>query len=197
MVTNRARYRNGRGPHARAGVVRLAVAATVVGALLVTGCGGNPKPSQSGDPAGFVPSAPPAYTPTAGPSVLRSREIAGFSRLLTDHRGLTVYTNSGPVNSKVGVCTGSCTSVWHPVVVRTGDVADPGTLGVRIGVADRAGGLHQITVNGHRAFTFVDDKPGQARGDRFITGGPKGQTYTWRAVVVPKDAPTQVVLKPR
>ena len=200
MVTNRARSLDGRiAPYPRrpSRAVRLAMAATVAAALLVAGCGGNTKPPKAGDPAGFAPSAPPAYTPTAGPSMLRTREIAGFSRLLADHRGLTVYTNSGPVSSAVGVCTGSCTSVWHPVVVRSGGLADPDALGVRIGVAERPGGLHQITVNGRRAFTFVDDRPGQARGDQFITGGPKGQTYTWRAVVVSKDAPAQIVLKPK
>ncbi|MET9019564.1 hypothetical protein ABZV93_06250 [Actinopolymorpha sp. NPDC004070] len=200
-MTNRAQALCGRIPQRRqraaAGVVRSAMAAAVVAVLLAAGCGGNPKPSEPDKAVGFVPSAPPAYTPTVGPSTLRTRDIAGFSRLLTDHRGLTIYINNAPVDSKVGVCAGSCTSVWHPVVVGTADLADPGTLGVRIGVLDRPGSLHQITVNGRRAYTFVDDRPGQARGDRFITGGPKGRTYTWRAVVVPDNAPTRVVLKPK
>ncbi|GAA2757609.1 hypothetical protein [Actinopolymorpha rutila] len=197
---SRARSLDGRiAPYVRpaSGVVRLAVAASAAAMVLATGCGGGSNPPEPGKPAGFVPSAAPAYTPTVGPSVLRTREVAGHSRLLTDHRGLTLYTNSGPVNSKVAVCTGSCTTVWHPVVVGAGDLADPGTLGVRIGVSNRPGSLHQITVNGRRAYTFVDDRPGEARGDRFITGGPNGQTYSWQAVVVSKDAPNQIVLKPR
>ncbi|MFD2077758.1 COG4315 family predicted lipoprotein [Actinopolymorpha cephalotaxi] len=127
-----------------------------------------------------------------------TREVKGFSRLLTDHRGMTIYTNSGPVNSKVPGCTGSCTSVWHPVIVDARELTGPGSLGVRLTVLERPGGLHQLAVNGHRAYTFVADSgPGQVGGDSFITGGAQNRTYTWRAVRVADAAPTEVVFTPR
>lgn len=174
------------------------VTAAIMSMASVAGCQGN-SPSPRRDPtAAVVPSAPAAFTPTVGPSVVRTREVRGFSRLLTDHRGMTVYTNSGPVNSKMPACTGSCTSVWHPVIVDARELTGPGSLGVRLTVLERPDGLHQLAVNGHRAYTFVADTgPGQVGGDTFITGGPHNQTYTWRAARVADAAPTEVVFTPR
>lgn len=176
------------------------VVATVTVAVLVVvlnGCQGSPPP-EHGRPAGSVPSARPAFTPTVGPPVVRTVEIKGHSRFLADYRGATLYTSTGPVNAKGPLCTGSCTSVWHPVLVHSAGLRDPGGLGVRIGTLDRPGGLHQLAVNGHRAYTFVDDtKPGQLTGDGFITGGLSGQTHTWRAVRVSPRAPARVVFTPK
>lgn len=174
----------------------MAVVAVVTAVVLVAGCQGNPRPPTPAESAGYVPSALPAYHPTVGPSVVKTRHVKGYGRILTDHRGLTIYTNNGSVNTKVAQCTGACTSIWHPVVVGTEKLDDPGTLGVHIGVLPRQGGLHQLAVNGHRAYTFLNDGPGRLAGDLFITGGPKGANYTWRAVRVDKNAPARVALNP-
>lgn len=96
---------------------RLAVVAVVAAAVLVAGCQGNPPTAKPGRPAGFVPSAPGAYKATVGPSVVKSRDVKGYGRVLADYRGLTIYTNNGPPNTKVARCTGSCTTIWHPVLV--------------------------------------------------------------------------------
>ncbi len=72
-------------------------------------------------------------------------------------------------------------------------------VGAQVSTLPRPGGLHQLALNGRRAYTFVGDtKPGLITGDRFVTGGQTpGQNYIWRAVVVPKSAPTEIVLTPR
>ena len=178
--------------------VRLAtvtVMAVVFVAVLVAGCQGDPP--RRGKPAGWVPSALPAYTATVQAAAVRTREVKGYSRILTTSQGLSIYVNNGPATSGEAVCTGSCTSVWHPVLVNLGNLVDPGTLGVRISTIDRPGQGHQLAVNGRRAYTFVADRPGQLQGDLFITGASGGRTYTWRAVRVPSDAPGQVVFRPR
>ncbi|MFD2077756.1 COG4315 family predicted lipoprotein [Actinopolymorpha cephalotaxi] len=169
--------------------------AVVIVAALVAGCQGD-SPTR-GKPAAWVPSALPAYTPTVQAAAVRTREVKGYSRIMTTSQGLSIYVNDGPASPANAVCTGSCTSVWHPVLVNLGDLVDPGTLGVRISTIDRPGQGHQLAVNGRRAYTFVADRPGQLQGDLFITGSSSGKTYTWRAVRVPKGAPAQVVFKPR
>jgi predicted lipoprotein with Yx(FWY)xxD motif len=182
-------------PAARwSGVARLALAGIVAVAVLAAGCQGSPPPAHiRGKSAGWIPKAPPAFTPTTGPSVVRVVTIRG-GRFLTDARGMTIYLNNGP--AKVPWCTGSCTYVWHPVLVTLGHVVDSGNLGVRLGILDRPGGLHQVSVNGHRAYTFSGDtKPGQFHGASFITGRGPGRLYTWRPVPVTDNAPTAIVLK--
>ncbi|SDS01159.1 hypothetical protein [Actinopolymorpha singaporensis] len=197
---NRARSLQGRSaPRRSRSVVRLAtgtVMASVTAAALLTGCQGDPPPKR-GEPAGWVPSALPAYTASVQPAAVKTREVKGYSRILTTSGGLSIYVNNSPPNPANPVCTGSCTSVWHPVLVNLGGLVDPGTLGVRIATIDLPGLGHQLTVNGHRAYTFVADRPGDLRGDRFITGSSSGRTYTWRAVRVPQGAPREVVFKPR
>ncbi|MET9019563.1 hypothetical protein ABZV93_06245 [Actinopolymorpha sp. NPDC004070] len=120
-------------------VVRAAatVVAAVMVATLLTGCQRG-SPSERGKPAGWVPSALPAYTATVQAAAVRTREVKGYSRILTTTQGLSIYVN-----------------------------------------------------------TFVADRPGELQGDLFITGSSSGRTYTWRAVRVPKNAPTDVVFKPR
>ena len=62
----------------------------------------------------------------------------------------------------------------------------------------RQPGLHQLTVDGRRLYTFVPDvRPGQTRGQEFRTGDTAaGVVYTWKAVVVPASAPTSIPLRP-
>ncbi len=201
MVTYRAARTPRTGPARRARGVGgrvLATASTVALVLSLAGCHQESPPSKHGEPAGFTPTAPSAYTPTVGPSVLTTTvESGGQRRLLGDYRGRTLYVSTGPVNAESPLCTGTCTSVWHPVLVRTAKLTDTGSLGVRVTTLQRPGGLYQLAVNGHRAYTFVDDgRPGQFKGDMFITGGAGGRTFTWRPVRVSKDAPSRVALKP-
>jgi predicted lipoprotein with Yx(FWY)xxD motif len=177
-------------------LVTVTVVASATAAALVTGCQESP-PAKRGEPAGWIPSALPVYTASVQPAAVRTREVEGYSRILTTTQGLSIYVNNEPTNSRNPVCTGSCTSVWHPVLVDLGDLVDPGTLGVRISTIDRPGQGHQLAVNGQRAYTFAADRPGELQGDLFITGSRTGRTYTWRAVRVPHGAPDQVVFKPR
>jgi hypothetical protein len=71
----------------------------------------------------------------------------------------------------------------------------PAGLSVELSVLPRPGGLHQLTIDGHRAYTFVgDDRPGDARGDGFVTGTGPTEPFLWRAVRVPATAPPSVSL---
>ncbi len=115
--------------------------------------------------------------------------------MLTDSRGMTAYIKSVPA-SRVPHCTGVCTNIWHPLVVDSSSVTTKvAGLQARFGTAPLAGGMHQLTVNGHRLYTYVVDKrPGQAYGAGFRTGDATGKVYIWSTVVVPSTAPASIQL---
>jgi hypothetical protein len=59
-----------------------------------------------------------------------------------------------------------------------------------LGVADRPDGTSQVTYNGRRLYTFVDDDaPGKATGDG-DSDAFDGQQFSWHAVTVGMAAPT-------
>ena len=71
----------------RSGDGRLAAAmatAAVVSVVPITGCQGNSPSPRRDATAAVVPSAAPGVHPEqVGPSVVGTREVKGFSRLLT------------------------------------------------------------------------------------------------------------------
>ncbi|GAA2757608.1 hypothetical protein GCM10009872_29680 [Actinopolymorpha rutila] len=135
-----------------------------------------------------------------GPARLGTFPLRGIGRVLTDTHGRTVYVDSEPPNAEEPRCAAVCTNIWHPVTVGSAEVRSEakGVL-VRFGTLPlpRQGGLHQLTVDGRRLYTFVPDvRPGQTRGQGFRTGDQAGLVYTWSAVVVPASAPTSIPLRP-
>ncbi|SFH66999.1 hypothetical protein SAMN05421678_12753 [Actinopolymorpha cephalotaxi] len=184
----------------------LLVLLTVVVTIAVTGCQGSP-PVRKGVPvsSGFpVPTSSgegprPSYSPTVGPTRLGSRTLPGGGRVLTDSRGLTVYaTDSVPASQVVSRCKGVCTNIWRPLVVGSASVRSKvaGVPGETFGTLPLPGGLHQLTTNGRRVYTFVVDKlPGQTRGQHFLTGTTTGDVYTWSVIVLPSTAPATIPLE--
>lgn len=86
--------------------------------------------------------------------------------VLTTSSGRTLYYFTKDTASKVA-CTGSCTSIWPPLLSKgtpRAAVSLPGTLGVR---SDPNGS--QVTYNGHPLYTYSgDSKPGQANGEGLL-----------------------------
>jgi predicted lipoprotein with Yx(FWY)xxD motif len=82
--------------------------------------------------------------------------------VLTNTKGLTLYTLSGEVNGKF-ICTGTCLKSWPPLTV------SPGTkpIGpVKLGTIQRPEGKTQVTYKGMPVYTFSgDSKKGEANGN--------------------------------
>ncbi len=93
--------------------------------------------------------------------------------VLTDLKGLTLYTLSAETNGKF-ICKGSCLRDWHPLVVAAG-VKPTGP--VRLGTVKRPdNGRRQVTFGGRPLYTFdEDEKAGDAKGQGVKDVG------TWRA----------------
>ena len=82
--------------------------------------------------------------------------------VLTNTKGLTLYTLSGEKNGRF-ICTGSCTKTWPPLLVAAGTKPKgPVTLGT----IKRPEGKIQVTFKGLPLYTFDgDSKKGEANGE--------------------------------
>jgi predicted lipoprotein with Yx(FWY)xxD motif len=99
--------------------------------------------------------------------------------VLTTTSGRTLYSLSVEKNGKF-ICTGSCLSAWHPLMVPAG-VRPTGP--VKLGTIERPEGGTQVTYKGRPLYRFSGDaKAGQANGEGIKDVG------TWHAASPPQKA---------
>jgi len=112
--------------------------------------------------------ATPKSQPVAtGPDVLKARTVGGVN-LLTDARGLTLYSFA-PDTSTKSACYGSCAAYWPPVTGTPS--AGPGVTGT-LGTINRTDGTKQATYDGHPLYTYIGDSaPGTASGNNLNLNG--------------------------
>lgn len=100
--------------------------------------------------------------------------------VLTTTNGRTLYSLSAETKGRF-ICTGSCLSIWHPLVVKAG-VKPIGP--VKLGTIERPDGRTQVTYKGRPLYSFGGDtKSGEANGEGIKDVG------TWHAASVAKLAP--------
>jgi predicted lipoprotein with Yx(FWY)xxD motif len=152
-----------------AGPIAVTLAAA---ALTVSACGSSNGSSEAGGAyggAGSTGYGTPTSSSTGGAMTqaadLRTESTRAGTVLATSH-GMTLYyyTKDTPGSGKSS-CTGDCASAWPPL---TGSAQAP--AGVKlpgpIGSITRAGGIHQVTINGYPIYTYAADKsPGQVTGN--------------------------------
>ena len=152
---------------------RLMIAlAAVVAVLALAACGG--AGSDSG-----------ASSPAADTATVSVEELADSGRVLVDSAGKALYAADEEADSSV-VCTGSCTSSWIPLTI-DGGAPSGNSLPSELGVVERGDGTRQVTFDGKRLYTFVEDEPREVTGDGF-SDAFDGQQFTWHVVSV-GDAP--------
>jgi predicted lipoprotein with Yx(FWY)xxD motif len=99
--------------------------------------------------------------------------------VLTTTKGRTLYSLSVEKSGKF-ICTASCLSVWHPLMVPPG-VRPTGP--VKLGTIKRPEGGTQVTCKGRPLYRFGgDSKAGQANGEGIKDVG------TWHAASPPQKA---------
>jgi predicted lipoprotein with Yx(FWY)xxD motif len=99
--------------------------------------------------------------------------------VLTTTKGRTLYSLSVEKSGKF-ICTGSCLSIWHPLMVPVG-VRPTGP--VKLGTVERPEGGTQVTYKGRPLYRFGGDtKAGQANGEGIKDVG------TWHAASAPQKA---------
>jgi predicted lipoprotein with Yx(FWY)xxD motif len=113
--------------------------------------------------------------------VARQAQNATLGRtVLTTTKGLTLYILSAETSGRF-ICTRSCLSNWHPLLVRAG-VKPKGP--VKLGTMKRPEGKIQVTFKGRPLYRFSgDSKAGDVSGEGIRDVG------TWHAATVSKAAP--------
>jgi predicted lipoprotein with Yx(FWY)xxD motif len=111
---------------------------------------------------------------TGSASTVKTGRALGKT-VLVNRAGLTLYSLSAETKGRF-ICTGSCLSVWHPLVVRHGQKP---TGAHSLAAIRRPGGQTQVTYKGKPLYTFSGDhKRGDAKGEGFKDVG------VWHAAVV-------------
>jgi len=124
--------------------------------------------------------APQGFAAKSSKRVASSAANATLGKtVLTTTKGRTLYSLSVEKNGKF-ICTASCLSVWHPLMVPTG-VRPTGPA--KLGTVERPEGGTQVTYKGRPLYRFDGDtKAGQANGEGIKDVG------TWHAASLPQKA---------
>ncbi len=122
--------------------------------LFLSACGATSSPgatSSSGSGAELVQTA--------------TATVSGKSEtILTDTRGMTLYYFDPDTATKIA-CSGSCASVWPPLLATADTVTGAPGLTVTFSVLNGANGK-QVLGNGHPLYTYSADKaPGDTKGN--------------------------------
>jgi predicted lipoprotein with Yx(FWY)xxD motif len=156
---------------------RLTIAlAVVVAVLALAACGGAGYDNSDSSPAAQ------SGDETATVSV---EELEDSGRVLVNSAGQALYTADEEADSSV-VCTGACTTFWIPLTI-DGGAPSGSSLPSELGIVERGDGTRQVTFDGKRLYTFVEDEPGEVTGDGF-SDAFDGQQFTWHVASV-GDAP--------
>jgi predicted lipoprotein with Yx(FWY)xxD motif len=148
-------------------VKRLSILLILIGALAVlAGCGGSNNDSSSNNATNASASTGMAT-------------VSSHDGQLVDAKGAALYFNDQDKAGQV-MCTGSCTSIWVPLISSGKPTAGSGVSG-KLGTVKVAGGKSQVTLDGKPLYTFVEDngssKPtGDGAKDAF-----GGQQFSWHA----------------
>jgi predicted lipoprotein with Yx(FWY)xxD motif len=107
-----------------------------------------------------------AVIPHAAPIVVRAANRKGFGKIfVAAPGGATLYRDSDdPPNTPT--CTGSCASVWPPLVLPAGDKKPKGGPGVTgLGTVKLADGSLQVTFHKEPLYTFSGDSGHSVNGN--------------------------------
>ena len=111
---------------------------------------------------------PPVAAASGGGQQQLDAKTVGGKDLLTNAKGLTLYTFV-PDSLNKSVCYGDCATYWPPVPGNMS--AGPGVTG-KIGTITRTDGTKQATYNGHPLYTYIGDHgPGTAAGNNINLNG--------------------------
>jgi predicted lipoprotein with Yx(FWY)xxD motif len=146
--------------------------------LTLAACGS----SSSGTGSSSSSAATSSSQASASAALVRTASNATLgSTVLTDARGMTLYSLSAEQGGKFICTSSSCTQLWHPL--------SASAAGTPSGVASlatvmRPDGTRQVTYKGLPLYTFAQDQqPGQAKGQGLKDVG------TWSAATVASGAP--------
>ena len=117
---------------------------------------------------------------SAAATVVTTKKTS-LGTILVTSSGRALYLDAG---DKPGhpACTGGCLSIWPPLKASGTPKASGSAKGSLLGTTKIAGGIKQVTYNGHQLYTFASDtksKPTSGEGvNGFYVVSPSGTKVT-------------------
>jgi predicted lipoprotein with Yx(FWY)xxD motif len=148
----------------------LALAATLVSALVLTACG---TPVDSTSNTGSAAQAPASSassaaggSSTATTDMLMAAQTSAMGSIVTDHKGWTLYRyDKDTASPSMSMCTGTCASTWMPVMADSGVPSVKGVDASLVATLTRADGMKQVTLAGWPLYRYMGDtKAGEWKG---------------------------------
>jgi predicted lipoprotein with Yx(FWY)xxD motif len=144
------------------------VTAVAAGALVLAGCGSG---GGSGTAAGgsVSPAGSTAGSPAAQAGAELSTAKTSLGTVVVDGRGRTVYVfDKDTMGAAASACTGVCVGLWPELTTTSSAPMGSGVSGT-VGTAPTTGGAKQITLDGHRLYSFSGDtQAGQVNGEAYM-----------------------------
>ena len=139
----------------------LLMTAVAAGTLALAGCASTAgSGTAAGGGGGVSPAASAAALATASTSL---------GTVVVDGKGRTVYQfDKDTVGAATSACTGVCVGLWPELTTSSTHPTVAGVTGT-VGTAPTTGGARQLTLDGHRLYTFSGDTgAGQVNGEAFM-----------------------------
>ncbi|BBA96309.1 putative lipoprotein [Actinacidiphila reveromycinica] len=142
-------------------------AVAVLTAAVLTGCSSDGSSGGSAAPAARPagPSASASKLIAKGQATVATKSAGKLGTILVDGKGRTLYLFQAD-KKNTATCTGACIAAW-PALVTTKGAAKPGKGADKglLGTTERAGGVTQVTYNGHPLYRYLGDtEAGQTNG---------------------------------
>lgn len=130
-------------------------AGLIVPVLVAAGCG------SSGSSSGGTASAAVVTSSKTAALAVRTTSLG---RVLVDSQGRTLYEFGHDLTNR-SRCSGQCAMNWPPASSSASPKAGAGITKSRLRVIHRAGGVRQMSYNGHPLYRFVlDTRAGDVKG---------------------------------
>jgi predicted lipoprotein with Yx(FWY)xxD motif len=136
----------------------LAVTLLAVAALVLAGCGGGSKNTNTQSTA-KTSSASSASAATVG------TKKTALGTILVNANGRTLYLFEKDKGDK-STCSGACASAWPPLTTTAKPKPAAGVDAAMLGTSTRPDGTKEVTYNGHPLYTYAADAaPGATAGE--------------------------------
>jgi predicted lipoprotein with Yx(FWY)xxD motif len=137
-----------------------------VGALVLSGCGGNDDDGGSAGATSESSASSSSSESSASSSSAESAELAtadsALGTIVVDSKGMTVYMfDKDTQGSGKSSCSGGCLEAWPPVIAEADSPAVDGVTG-DVATITRDDGTVQVTLDGWPLYYWQGDK---AAGD--------------------------------
>jgi predicted lipoprotein with Yx(FWY)xxD motif len=107
-------------------------------------------------------------------------------KVLVNAKGFALYS---PVQEKSGTirCTGSCTSIWVPLIAKGKPSA---AAGLQLGTVMRPDGKTQVTFKGKPLYLFAEDSSPKSVTGNGVSDSFGGKSFTWHVASPGKTTST-------